>query len=329
MWNLNLRTSKLEVLLNWVLKFFLPILLIDWGCWKRMLKPIWNKETCRVLQTVHELTWGDDPEPELIELPSDYELGSDVIYSEVQWMILSETLMQSCGAQTTVVLAGELRNMHLNVGVLFEVKGNCTWNWLGLISKIHVLEQAEKYFNETPKSSRSFQVHGALLNCYSGRNHWRKRRPLCKDERHGLKLMDINILQAKWCKGLIPSGGQRLVDGFMIKEGDYKLVKTRFSASFAPLLHSFLQSNGINIIVGVQTPNCIRQMVLGAVALDYQPVTVIVDARDCFPTTMLSLLALILQTSGCQESFYPHQQCLGCPVRWIMMCAALFHFWIC
>ena len=29
MWNLNLRTSKLEVLLNWVLKFFLPILLID------------------------------------------------------------------------------------------------------------------------------------------------------------------------------------------------------------------------------------------------------------------------------------------------------------
>ena len=41
-------------------------------------------------------------------------------------MILSETLMQSCGAQTTVVLAGELRNMHLNVGVLFEVKGNCT-----------------------------------------------------------------------------------------------------------------------------------------------------------------------------------------------------------
>ena len=106
---------------------------------------------------------------------------------------------------------------------------------------------------------------------------------------------------AKWCKGLIPSGGQRLVDGFMIKEGDYKLVKTRFSASFATHLHSFLQSNGINIVVGVQTPNCIRQTVFGAVALDYQSVTVIVDARDCFPTTMPSLSALILQTSGCQE----------------------------
>jgi len=30
--------------------------------------------------------------------------------------------------------------------------------------------------------------------------------------------------------------------------------------------------------VGVQTPNCIRQTVYDAVALDYQPVTVIVDA---------------------------------------------------
>jgi nicotinamidase-related amidase len=30
--------------------------------------------------------------------------------------------------------------------------------------------------------------------------------------------------------------------------------------------------------VGVQTPNCIRQTVFDAVALDYQPVTVIVDA---------------------------------------------------
>lgn len=32
------------------------------------------------------------------------------------------------------------------------------------------------------------------------------------------------------------------------------------------------------IHVGVQTPNCIRQTVFDAVALDYQPVTVIVDA---------------------------------------------------
>ncbi|XVF86654.1 hypothetical protein PTKIN_Ptkin18bG0059800 [Pterospermum kingtungense] len=76
------------------------------------------------------------------------------------------------------------------------------------------------------------------------------------------------------------SFGAELVDGLVIKEGDYKLVKTRFSAFFATHLHSFLQSNRVNnlVVVGVQTPNCIRQTVFDAVAHNYQPVTVIVDA---------------------------------------------------
>ncbi|KAK7381664.1 hypothetical protein VNO80_00210 [Phaseolus coccineus] len=76
------------------------------------------------------------------------------------------------------------------------------------------------------------------------------------------------------------SEGLELVDGLVIKEEDYKLVKTRFSAFFATHLHSVLQGAGIKslVITGVQTPNCIRQTVYDAVALDYQPVTVIVDA---------------------------------------------------
>ncbi|KAA8540392.1 hypothetical protein F0562_024689 [Nyssa sinensis] len=79
------------------------------------------------------------------------------------------------------------------------------------------------------------------------------------------------------CKGTV---GAELVDGLLIKEGDYKVVKMRFSAFFATHLHSFLQTSGINslVVVGVQTPNCIRQSVFDAVALDYQSVTVIVDA---------------------------------------------------
>ncbi|KAK7294214.1 hypothetical protein RJT34_17101 [Clitoria ternatea] len=74
--------------------------------------------------------------------------------------------------------------------------------------------------------------------------------------------------------------GAELVDGLVIKEGDYKLVKTRFSAFFATHLHSVLQGSGINslVVTGVQTPNCIRQTVYDAVSLDYQPVTVLVDA---------------------------------------------------
>ncbi|XP_021298622.1 probable inactive nicotinamidase At3g16190 isoform X1 [Herrania umbratica] len=76
------------------------------------------------------------------------------------------------------------------------------------------------------------------------------------------------------------SVGAELVDGLVIKEEDYKLVKTRFSAFFNTNLHGFLQSNGVNnlVVVGVQTPNCIRQTVFDAVAHDYQSVAVIVDA---------------------------------------------------
>ncbi|KAI5651269.1 hypothetical protein M9H77_37274 [Catharanthus roseus] len=76
------------------------------------------------------------------------------------------------------------------------------------------------------------------------------------------------------------SVGAELVDGLVIKEDDYKLVKTRFSAFFNTHLHLYLQGAGISslIITGVQTPNCIRQTVFDAVALDYQSVTVILDA---------------------------------------------------
>ncbi|CAA7397360.1 unnamed protein product [Spirodela intermedia] len=76
------------------------------------------------------------------------------------------------------------------------------------------------------------------------------------------------------------SEGAELVDGLVIKEGDYKLTKTRFSAFFATHLHSLLRGSGISrlVVVGVQTPNCIRQTVFDAVALDYQQVTVISDA---------------------------------------------------
>ncbi|KAJ4718089.1 Isochorismatase-like protein [Melia azedarach] len=76
------------------------------------------------------------------------------------------------------------------------------------------------------------------------------------------------------------SQGAELVDGLVIKEGDYKLVKTHFSAFFATHLNSFLRTAGIDslVIVGVQTPNCIRQTVFDAVALDYQSVAVIIDA---------------------------------------------------
>ncbi|KAG8369479.1 hypothetical protein BUALT_Bualt14G0018000 [Buddleja alternifolia] len=59
---------------------------------------------------VNELTWGDDLDPDFTDPLPDYVIGSDVIYSEGAVMDLMETLAELCGKQTTVILAGELRN---------------------------------------------------------------------------------------------------------------------------------------------------------------------------------------------------------------------------
>ncbi|RZB60827.1 Protein N-lysine methyltransferase METTL21A isoform B [Glycine soja] len=60
--------------------------------------------------TATELTWGEDPDPELIDPKPDFVIGSDVVYSEGAVVDLLETLMQLSGPNTTIFLAGELRN---------------------------------------------------------------------------------------------------------------------------------------------------------------------------------------------------------------------------
>ncbi|KZV53484.1 hypothetical protein F511_14850 [Dorcoceras hygrometricum] len=59
---------------------------------------------------VEELTWGDNLDTDFTHPCPDYVLGSDVIYSEEAVMHLMETLTELCGRQTTIILAGELRN---------------------------------------------------------------------------------------------------------------------------------------------------------------------------------------------------------------------------
>ncbi|KAK6146322.1 hypothetical protein DH2020_020191 [Rehmannia glutinosa] len=60
--------------------------------------------------TVNELTWGDDLSTDFTNPIPDFVFGSDVVYSEGAVMDLMETLVELCGKQTTVILAGELRN---------------------------------------------------------------------------------------------------------------------------------------------------------------------------------------------------------------------------
>ncbi|KAG2657760.1 probable inactive nicotinamidase At3g16190 isoform X1 [Panicum virgatum] len=96
---------------------------------------------------------------------------------------------------------------------------------------------------------------------------------------------DVELFRRRFYSGgkgpaMKGSQGAEMADGLVIKEEDYKLVKTRFSSFFATNLDSVLKTSGIKnlVVVGVQTPNCVRQTVFDAVALDYEKVTVIVDA---------------------------------------------------
>ncbi|RLM79167.1 putative inactive nicotinamidase [Panicum miliaceum] len=96
---------------------------------------------------------------------------------------------------------------------------------------------------------------------------------------------DVELFRRRFYSGgkgpaMKASQGAAMADGLVFKEEDYKLVKTRFSSCFATNLDSLLKTSGIKnlVVVGVQTPNCVRQTVFDAVALDYEKITVIVDA---------------------------------------------------
>ncbi|KAG4967700.1 hypothetical protein JHK87_033351 [Glycine soja] len=60
--------------------------------------------------TATELTWGDDPNPKLIDPTPDFVIRSDVVYTEGAVVDLLEILMQLSRPNTTIFLARELRN---------------------------------------------------------------------------------------------------------------------------------------------------------------------------------------------------------------------------
>ena len=105
--------------------------------------------------TVMELVWGDDPQPHLIHpslphygttftftftffvTPNESfgfisVLGSDVIYSEEAVADLVATLQQLSGSETTIFLAGELRNgkkfllFLLSIMIIVSILSSCT-----------------------------------------------------------------------------------------------------------------------------------------------------------------------------------------------------------
>uniref|UniRef100_A0A0D9WKP9 Uncharacterized protein n=1 Tax=Leersia perrieri TaxID=77586 RepID=A0A0D9WKP9_9ORYZ len=69
-----------------------------------------NVLACRGSARVADLVWGDEPDPDLLNPPLDFVLGSDVIYSEEAVDDLLLTLNHLSAPQTTIILAAELRN---------------------------------------------------------------------------------------------------------------------------------------------------------------------------------------------------------------------------
>ena len=73
--------------------------------------------------------------------------------------------------------------------------------------------------------------------------------------------------------------GAEMIEELAPKDGETVLPKTRFSAFFHTNLDAILRRRGVGkiVLVGIQSPNCIRATAVDALALDYD-VVLLTDA---------------------------------------------------
>ncbi|KAG9159551.1 hypothetical protein Leryth_013534 [Lithospermum erythrorhizon] len=85
---------------------------------------------------------------------------------------------------------------------LFDLKSGHIAVQLHLISKVHGVEKAEEYFSSIPKSSITFQVYGALLQCYAESKYFEKAESIMQKMRemgnHGI--LTYNIMASLYSK---------------------------------------------------------------------------------------------------------------------------------
>lgn len=72
---------------------------------------------------------------------------------------------------------------------------------------------------------------------------------------------------------------EELASGLEMQEGDYEIIKPRWSAFFQTELDMVLRRLGINTILlsGTTTPNCVRTTCYDGIALDYRTIIL----KDC------------------------------------------------
>jgi nicotinamidase-related amidase len=95
------------------------------------------------------------------------------------------------------------------------------------------------------------------------------------------------------------TSGCAIVDALAPRDGEYRLVKNRFSAFMATELDFMLRRLGIDhvTVCGTQWPNCVRATVFDAVSLGYG-VTVIDDATSAASPTIADANRLDVRNIG-------------------------------
>lgn len=140
-----------------------------------------------------------------------------------------------------------------------------------------------------------FCLPGAPFEVYGAMNVAKKiKNALEACRRHGLTVVHVfrhyradgSDVELTRYDGFMKAGtslvrgteSARIVDDLKPKEGEYLVVKQRWSAFFQTELDLLLRRLGVDhiVVTGVQTPNCIRGTVWDANSLDYE-VTVLSD----------------------------------------------------
>jgi nicotinamidase-related amidase len=94
-----------------------------------------------------------------------------------------------------------------------------------------------------------------------------------------VELPRLQIFKRNGFKVVEGTPGAEIVDELKPKEGEYVIVKPRWSAFFRTHLDLLLTRLGIKIVVltGVQTPNCLRTTAYDAISYDLDTIVL----KDC------------------------------------------------
>lgn len=94
-------------------------------------------------------------------------------------------------------------------------------------------------------------------------------------------LSDAPLGDKKLGRKIVVAGteGSRLVDGLQKKDGDFEIIKTRYSPFYKTNLEELLQKLGVNqlIVAGINTHACVRMAAIDAYERDYE----VILALDC------------------------------------------------